>query len=800
MHGLGQDIRLAFRNLGKNRSFTLVAIVTLALGIGANSAMFTVIRAVLLKPLAYRDPGRLVEISGGATIEHFEEIQAAQQSYTAVGAFFCCASTISLSGPQGPEARKVSPVSSDFLEILGVPPLLGRGFLPEEDSPGGARVAMISASLWQTRFQGDPHIAGKTAAIGATVYTIVGVLPPGFEFPAAGTDIWVTRPRNYLNATSPLLQTFGRLKPGVSLAQAHAELALLNQRYRTAHPGMLDAKPRTSSDVVEPLKARLVQNVQSTLWMLSGAVGLILLIACANVAGLLLARATARSREFALRAALGARRSLLIRQLLLESGLLSSIGGLCGLLLAHWTLHTLSLLPSFSLPRRGEIQLDGIVFAFTAALSVATGLIFGLLPSLGGSRPNLAAVLRTSGVSANSAHRRLALGLSAPGILVVAQISFSLILLAGAALLIESILRLRLVDPGFDTHNVLAMRIALPPARYSTDAQQMTFYDELVRRVEALPGVRGAGISFTAPFSAYALTPIRRTTDAAIPLNQRLIAMFQNVTPDYFRILGIRLLRGRGFSARDGAGSPLTVILNEALARKLWPEYPSGLDPIGQHVVIGAQADPVEVVGIVSDIHQFLETELTPALYRPLAQFTAAGSFLVRTEGDALRYTNSIRAQIQAIDRDQAASDVRTLEDLKDEDAGQNRLILALLGFFAGIAVVLTLTGIYGVIANSVLQRTSEIGIRRALGAQTLDIVRLVLLEGLGLAIAGIVTGVAGAAALMRFLKSLLFETDPLDPATLACVALLILAVSLAAAYLPARRAASIDPLSALRA
>jgi putative ABC transport system permease protein len=796
MH-FGQDLRVAFRNLARNRSFTLAAILTLTLGIGANSAMFTVIRAVLLKPLAYRDPGRLVEISGGATIAHFEEIRAAQKSYTAVGAFFCCASTISLSGLQGPEARKISPVSANFLEILGVSPLAGRGFLAEEDAPGGPRVAMISASLWQSHFQGDMHIAGKTARIGAAVYTIVGVLPSGFEFPVSGTDIWVTRPSEYANATSPLLQTFGRLRPGVSLSQAEAELTILNQRYRSAHPEMLDAKPRDSSNVVEPLKARLVRDVRSDLWMLCGAVGLVLLIACANVAGLLLARASFRCREFAVRAALGARRFDLIRQLLLESVSLSAAGGLLGLLLADWTLQALSSQPSFSLPRRNEIQLDGIVFAFTAALSLATGVIFGLLPALRASRPDLAAVLRTSGASANSATRRLALGLSARGILVAAQIALSMILLSGAVLLMQSILRLRQVDPGFDTHSVLSMRIALPPARYSTDEQQMAFYDNLVRRVEALPGVRAAALSFSAPFSSFALTPIRRATDA-VPLNQRLIAMFQNVTPDYFRMLGIRLLRGRDFTARDATGSPLTVILNEALVRKLWPEYP-GVDPIGQHVVVGAKNNPLEIVGIVADTHQYLETDLTPAMYRPLAQSTAAGSFLVRTEGDPLRYTNAIRAEIQAIDRDQAVSDVRTLDDLKDADAGQNRLILALLGFFAGIAVVLALTGIYGVISYSVLQRTAEVGIRRALGAQNLDIVRLVLTECLGLAIAGIAGGGAGAVTLTRFLKSLLFETNPLDPTTLVSVALVFLAVSLVAGYLPARRAARIDPLSALR-
>lgn len=795
-----QDLRLALRTVRKNRGFAAAAVLTLALGIGANTAMFTVIRAVLLKPLAYREPDRVVKISGGATTAHFDEIKAGQQSYSAVGAYFCCASTVSLSGPDGPQARKAEPVTANFLEILGVQPLLGRAFLPEEDSPGAPRVAMISAALWQNRFQGDPHILGKTATIGAVPYTIVGVLPSGFAFPFADIDIWLPRPQLYANATSPLLQPFARLKAGVTLSQASAELAVLNQQYRSAHPGMLDARKPTAPERVTPLKDALVDNIRSLLWMLSGAVGLVLLIACANVAGLLLARATSRSREFAVRSALGAPRVRLIRQLLAETVLLASIGGALGLLLALWGVRAVSGMPALDLPRAAEIHVDGLVLAFTAALSIATGVLFGLLPSLHASRPDLISVLRASGeAAASSSPRRAPLGLSSRGILVIAQVALSMILLTGAALLIQSIFRLRGVDPGFNPRNVLTMRISLPFTAYDTDAKQMVFFNELTERVEALPGVRSAALAFTTPFTTFALTPIRPVDQGAVPLNQRVIAMFQNITPDYFRTLEIRLLRGREFTQRDDGHAPLAVILNEALARKLWPAYPNGPDPTGQRVWIGAKTDPVEVVGIVADTHQYLDTDLTPVMYRPLAQSTNAGAFLIRTEGDPARLINAVRAEIRAIDPNQAVSEVQSLEDLMASDIGHNRPILTLLTGFAAVALLLALTGLYGVIAYTVAQRTQEVGIRRALGAQHADVLRLVLGQGLSLTLAGIAIGVGGGLALTRFLKSLLFQIKPADPATFAAVAILFLAAALAAAYIPARRATKIDPMQALR-
>jgi putative ABC transport system permease protein len=800
-----QDLIFALRTLRKNRAFAVAAVLTLALGIGANSAMFTVIRAVLLKPLAYRDPDRVVLVSGHATQARFEETKAAQHSYSDFGDQSCCPQNVTLSGPDGPEPLRQARVSANFLDILGVQPLRGRGFLPEEDAPAGPRAAMISQALWHRRFQGDPSVSGKTATLGLTAYTIVGVLPPGFDFPFAGADVWVTRPAENVNAASTMLQMFARLKPGVSIPQATAELAVLNQHYRAAHPGALDAKIDAKTDAnarVVPLKDDLVSGVSARLWVLAGAVGFVLLIACANVAGLLLARATARSREFAVRAALGAARLRLIRQLLVESVLIAAAGGAAGLLLANWTLRWIASSTALELPRAGEIRLDWIVLGFIAGLSLATGVLFGLVPSLGASRPDLAAVLRASGEAAASSRRRLAFGLSARGVLVVAQVALSMILLTGAALLMQSVARIRGVDPGFNPSNLLTMRISLPASRYSTVDQTTAFYSGLMQRIEALPGVRSAAVAFTLPFTGYAMTPIQPADETPLPLNQRLLAMVQAISPDYFRTLQIPLRRGRELTEHDDATAPLAVVINESLARKLWPAYPDGPNPVGLRVLIGNQPEPVQIAGIVADAHQALEMDALPAMYRPLSQNPnpqQSSALAVRTGGDPLRFTNAVRAQVQAMDRDQAVISVQSMEDLEESEVGPKRAILTLLGSFAGVALLLALTGIYGVIAYSVAQRTHELGIRRALGARHVDILRLVIVQGLLVTVTGIAIGVGGGLALTRFLKSLLFETSPADPATFAGVAILFLAVALAASYIPARRAARIDPMTALR-
>jgi putative ABC transport system permease protein len=801
-----RDLLYTLRTMRKNPAFAVTAVLTLALGIGGNTAMFTVIRAVLLKPLAYRDPDRLVHISGGATSTRFEEMRTAARSYSELGAFAVGIENIAFSGGTGPELLRGARVSANFLRTLGVEPMLGRSFTSEEDAPGGHNVTMISSELWRNRFGGDPMIAGRTVTLDSTPYTIIGVLPAGFQFPFPGLDMWVTRPSEWSvippqgRRLSPILSVFGRLKPQVDVEQASAELAVLNRQYATAHPGMLDSKPN-SIERVRPLKDELVANVRSLLWMLFGAVGFVLLIACANVASLLLTRATSRSREFAVRAALGAGRGRLIGQLLAESILLACAGGALGVLLAKWSLSAIPRISAFDLPRTGEIRMDGMVLGFAMTLSIATGVLFGLVPSLGASRPDLAGGLRVSGAAASSVgSKRVMLWFSTRGVLVVGQVALSIILLIGAALLIESLVRLYSVNPGFNPAHLLTLRLSLPSSRYDTSQKQAAFFDELARRVQLLPGVRGAAATFTLPMMGFAQTPVQLASELPQPLNQRPLVMIQNVTAAYFRTLEIPLKRGREFSERDGADAPLTAIINESLARVLWPAYPNDVDPVGQHVLIGAKPAPVEIVGVVADMHQVLERDPWPAVYRPFDQVPlVSAAFIVRAAGDPLQFVHAVSDQVIAIDRDQAVSAVQSMEDLMEAEGGQRRLLLLLLACFAGVALLLSVIGIYGVIAYSTAQRTQEIGIRRALGAQDADILRLVVGQGIALTFGGIALGLAGALALTRVMTSLLFKTSDTDPMAFGGVALLFVLVAFAASYIPARRAARIDPATALR-
>ncbi len=803
LHTTWQDARHAMRALRKNPAFTATAVLTLALAIGGNTAMFTVIRAVLLNPLAYPEPDRLVRMSGGATPTRFDEMKATAHSFSGLGAF-TSQENIALAGDGEPEVLKGSRVSAGFLRILGADPVLGREFRPEEDSPGGVPVAMISTELWQRRFAGDPQIVGKVVSLAAAPSTIIGVLPPRFQFPFPGLDVWMTAPAESplfpgkSRALSPFLSVFGRLRSGVSLEQANAELKVIHHRYAMAHPAMLDSKPR--SPEVTPMKEQLVAGVRATLWLLFGSVGFVLLIACANVAGLLLARAGSRSREFAVRAALGAGRLRLIGQLLVESVLLSFAGGALGVLLAWFCLRAIPHLTSFDLPRTSEIHLDWIVLAFAAVVSMATGILFGLAPSLGASRPDLIAVLRASGEGANrSAPRGILPRISLRSLLSVGQIGLSVVLLIGASLLMESIAYLRGVRLGFNPSNLLTMRITLPLLRYDTDHKTNAFFQELIRRVETLPGVHGAAAAMTLPMMAYPGTPVQDAAKPPLKLNERPIAKIFLVTPGYFHTLEIPLRRGREFTEQDMESTQAVAMIDENLARHFWPAYPAGLDPVGQRIFIGGtNPKPVEIVGIVADVHQILEDATWPdSVYVPGPPATAV--FAVRTDGDPLSYTSAVREQVQALDPHQPIAAVETMEELVEAELGERRLLMTLLACFAGVALLLAVIGIYGVIAYSVVQRTQELGIRRALGAQHGDILWLVMGQGLLLALSGIAAGLAGAFALTRVMTSVLFHVSPVDPVTFAAVALLFLVVALLATYIPARRAARIDPMAALR-
>jgi putative ABC transport system permease protein len=806
LEALRQDLRIGIRALCKTPAFSLAVILTIALGIGANTAMFSVIRAVLQKPLAYHEPDRVVMVADGSTPIRFEEIAATSRSYTQLGAFANGFEDMALSGIGEPEVLKAARVSANFLDILEVNPLRGRSFFAQEDKPDAAPVALISTALWQRRFSGDPSIVGRTITLASVPYTVVGVLPPGFQFPLAGADVWVTKPEEWSviapknRALSPTLSIFGRLKPGVNLQQATAELAVLDGQYATAHPDMLDSKP-DSPDVVRPVQEELVSDVRSKLWMLFGAVGFVMLIVCANIGGLLLARASSRTREFAVRAAIGAGRGRIVGQLLTESMLLAVLGGVLGVAVAALVVPAIRSITFVDLPRSGEVRLDVVVLAFGALLALLTGVVFGLAPSLAASRPDLAVVLRGSGEGSIAAASGHITRWNSRSFLVVGQIALSIILLIGATLLIESLAHLYRVDLGFRSANLLTVNVSLSPTRYDTDQRRATFYDQLVQRIESLPGVRNAAVTLTVPMGGFFGTTVQVTGRPPVPLNQRPIAIIQDVSPSYFQTMGIAMKRGRSFTSHDSASGTPAVIVNETLVHLFWPQYPAGPDPIGQHILTGTDPRPVEIVGIAANIRANGRDQGPRAeTYFPSAQRPPqAATLVVRTNGDPLSFANSVRSQVLAIDPNQPVSEISTMDNVIEESEGQLRLMMRLLGTFAGAATLLAVIGLYGVISYSVLQRTKEIGIRRALGAPANRIVGLVAMQVIGLALAGVVLGVAGAFALTRLIGDLLFQVSPTDPVTFFGIAVLFVLVALAASWIPARRAAAVDPMAALR-
>ncbi|MGC1416607.1 MAG: ABC transporter permease [Candidatus Acidiferrum sp.] len=814
-----QDVRCAYRAIRKSPTFTLAVVLTLAIGIGGNTAIFTVIRSVLLRPLEYHDPERLVQLSlqdlrgskrdGAFSLFRVQQLRASAVSFNGIGAFLKLPESVALSGNGEPEALVGARVSANFLDILNVKPLLGRSFLSDEDAPGGPPVAMISAKLWRQRFKADPQVVGRAATLNAIPYTIVGVLPDGFGFPFAGTDVWFTRPAEWSvvrsGASLTILDGFARLKTNVSLSQAQAELDVLNQQYVLANPDRQDSGAGVTMRLV-PLKDYFVGNIGSTLWMLFGAAGFILLISCANVAGLLLARGNSRSREFAVRSAVGAARGRLVRQLLVEHLTLAAAGGAVGVLLAAFLLHAIKHFGTANLPRVADIRLDGMVLRFTMALSVAASVLFGLFPSLQVAHADLAAELRESGAAAGdgSLARQGVLGLSVRGLLVIGQISFSIVLLIGATLLIKSFVRLRSVDPGFQSANLLTGKISLPPARYDTSQKRTAFYRELVARLESLPGVRGATVALSLPTTKGWLgtnvlvegRPVGNDDDG-------MPARIESVTPGYFRTLGIPLLRGREFVLRDnGPGAKPAVIINESFALQFWPSYPLGQDPIGQRIWEGIdRTGGMEIVGIVRDVReQGLGSVPVPEFYVTTSVHAPQTAYLaVRTERDPLTFTDAVRTQVMSIDQDQPVSSTSTMDDILEATLGQRRLTMLLLGSFASVALALAVIGIYGAIAYSISLRTRELAIRQAMGARRIHILQLLLNQGLALAAVGVAIGVGVAFALTRVVRDQLFLVSAGDPTTYVMIALLFLTVAFLASYIPARRAAKLDPMIALR-
>ena len=820
MDTLLKDILYGIRNLLRRPGFTAVAVITLALGIGANTTIFSVVNSVLLRPLPYQQPDRLVQINdslpsvgfpqAGLTQMEFVRLRNENQSFIQVGAYQ--SGTLTLTGAGEPERVRVTAVSDNFFSLLGVNPQLGRAFAAGEDEQSRSNVALLSHEFWQNHFAANSNVLNQAVTIGGTSTTIIGVLSAGFESPADlqnGTRAQVVIPLGLnlasLNLGSHGVNTIGRLRDGVSSSQAASETSLIINRVVKENATYYPSDGSFHS-YLRPLHESIVGDVRLALLVLLGAVGLVLLIACANVANLLLARGEARQREISIRAALGASRWRIIRQLLLESFILAAIGGVAGLLLAWSSLDLLVALSPGNIPRLERIGLEPRVLIFTLGLSFITAFIFGLMPALHAAKTDLHATLKATGRTATSTRGRLG------QFLVVSEVALAMLLMIGAGLLIKSFRRLEHVDTGLRTDHVLTMRFSLPASAYQKSQQILSFYDRVMDQTKSLPGVEAVAVTDALPLSGNDNDTMMEIENR--PFDEKGLAMstdFRVVTPDYFRVIGAQLRRGRVFSEADHEGAPLVALINESIARNHWPNE----DPIGKRIRL-LDAPPAKattsfmtIVGVVANAkNRGLAAETRQEIYVPLRQHGASiaalglrrgANLTVRTSVEPLSVASAVKEQVWAVDRNVPIANVQTMEQVIQAGVVQQRFYTIMLGIFALIALALGAIGIYGVISFSVGQRTKEIGIRIALGARGLDILRLVIRNGLGLTLIGIVLGIAGALALTRLLATLLFEVSTTDPFTFAAVAFVLVSAALLACYIPGRRATKVDPLVALR-
>jgi putative ABC transport system permease protein len=801
---LSRDLRYGLRMLLKNPGFTIVAVVALALGIGANTAIFSVVNTVLLRPLPYQDQDRLVMVWEDNSKQGFPRDTPAAANYVdwrdQNHVFENMAAIVEISfnltGAGDPARIDGRRVSANLFSLLGVEPQLGRAFRPEEDQPGANHVVIISHALWQQRFGSDPAIIGKAINLNGESFTVVGMMPGNFQFPTRADQVWIPVAFDAKEAAergNHYLEVIARLKRGITLRQAQTEMSTIASRLEQQYPGTNAG----IGAVVVPLHEQIVGDIKPALLILLGAVAFVLLIACANVANLLLARAAVRQKEIALRLALGARRSRVIRQFLTESVLLSVFGGAVGLLLSFEGLHVLARFIPENISHGQEIAIDGKVLIFTMLVSLLTGLVFGLAPATQTANVNLNDTLKEGRDSAAGSR-----GNRIRGLLVTCEVAVSFVLLIGAGLLINSFMRLRSVDPGFRPENILTMKIVLPEARYPNRATRATFYTELLRRVEALPGAKSAAVATSLPLTDTGNSIGLSIEGRVDPGPDRVpIAITRVVSPGYFGTMGILLLQGRVFTERDRAEFKGVVIITETTARRLWP----GEDPIGKRIA-GWSTEParkwVEIVGVVKDVRQFglaLDPKLQIYLPYDQAGFFAPRALIVRTEVEPLSLAGTVRKTVWEIDKDQPVSDISSMEEVVSESVARQRFSMLLLGVFAGLALLLAVVGIYGVMSYSVAQRTREIGIRMALGAQRSDVLKMTVVQGLPFVCAGVVIGLAAAFVLTRVMSSLLFGVSPTDPLTFIAISLMLMLVAVLASYIPAFRATKIDPMFALR-
>lgn len=804
MNALWQDIRFAVRMLRKNWGVTAIVVIVLALGIGANTAIFSVVNAALLRPLPYADPDKLVRLSEDSpqvpqmSISYPNFLDWREQNKVFSGIAAMQFRSLNLTGVNEPERLAGRAVSAEFFDVLGVRPALGRRFSSAEDGPGANPVCIISNGLWQRRFGSDSGLINKQVSLSGTSYTVIGVLPESYAF-GTPTDVFVPiglqADEMKERRSHPGIYAIARLKPGVTVETARAELIAMAQRIGEQY-GM-----KGNSATLTPLREVFVGDIRSTLLILLGAVGFVLAIACANVANLLLARAATRHKEMAIRTALGAGRLRIVRQLLTESLLLSLFGGLVGLLLALWGIDLLRTASADSLPSTAVIKLDGKVLIFTLAVSLLTGIIFGLAPALGSAKTDLHDTLKEGGRSSNAGGRHWL-----RSTLVVTEVALSLVLLVGAGLLIKSFLHILDTDPGFKPQNLLTMQLALN-AKKDEGEKVLNFFNDLNRRIAALPGVEAAAFSNGIPLLGAADTSFGIVGRPKPEPGKQPQTMLYITSPDYLKAMGIRLIKGRFFTSQDTQKSPRVAVIDETFARQQFPNE----EPLGHYLAGDGKGNPdAEIVGVVGHVKHFgldAEERVQPQLYVPFNQapnemlpFLAPRmNLIVRATADPLNLTAAARREVQALDPNQPVYSVSTMERTIDDSLSTQRLSMTLLAVLASLALILAAVGIYGVMSYTVTQRTHEIGIRLAIGAQPRDVFRLVLGHGMTLTLIGVVIGLMGAFGLTRLMTRMLFGVEPTDPTTFAAIALLLTGVALVACYLPGRRATRVDPLVALR-
>jgi putative ABC transport system permease protein len=804
-----QDVRYAARMLAKSPGFTAVAVLTLALGVGANTAIFSVVEAVLLRALPYRHADRAIVIwenyrarnkpRNVVNVANFLDWQSQTKSFDQMAAFVD--RRYNLTGAGEPEEVPSQLATPNLFALLGAEAAVGRTFTPEDAQPGREDVAILSDGLWQRRFGGTPDVIGRVISLNGTSVTVIGVMPPDFKWfikenslTGKPADLW--RPMAFSEEQhvrrGRYLQTVARLAPGVSLPQAQAEMNTIAGRLESQY---MDFNKGWGVSLV-PLREQLAGEIKPALLVLLGAVGFVLLIACVNVANLLLARAAGRHKEIAIRSSIGAGRGRIVRQLLTESLLLALLGGALGLLLSRGCIAALVALSPANLIGTGQVGVDLPVLGFTLAVSLLTGIVFGLVPALEASRVNLSESLKESsrGTAGSPRGRRVR------DALVVAEVGLALVLLVGAGLMIRSFLRLQAVNPGFDASNLLTLRVVLPASKYPDEGKMIAFFRQAVASFRTLPGVRSASAVSALPFADLgAATAFTIEGRPALAVGDKLITDVRVVDEEYFRTMRIPLVAGRTFTAQEATENRKVAVINEAMAR----QHFAGESPVGKRIVVNMMTDPypIEIIGVVGDArYAELVGELRPMVYWPPPTLTYSSmTFILRTAGDPEALAPAVRREILAIDKDQPVADVRTMEGWLDESMARARFGTLLLGAFAGLALTLAAAGLYGVMSYSVAQRRSEIGVRMALGAQTGDVLRLVIRQGLALVLVGVALGLLGALALTRVMKTLLYQVSATDPLTFAAIALLLMVVSWIACYIPARRAARVDPLTALR-